>query len=102
MRSFRPGMVAAIALGIYHSLGFMYTEIPFYLGDIITSPSSKEIILTRYGIVNLLVSLLPVFVFQVLFGSLLYKEFCSIGVYVFSRRVDRRGWFIRKAMQLFA
>ena len=44
---------------------------------------------------------IPFLLFQILFGTYIYRHFCSAGIYFFSRKKNRESWFIREAGKLY-
>lgn len=44
---------------------------------------------------------LPLFLFHILYGTYIYKHFCSASVYFFSRKNHRGKWFIIEASKLY-
>ena len=52
------------------------------------------------SLINLTLDMLPLFLFQLLFGTFLYRHFCTASVYFFSRKPQRIGWFLAQARNL--
>lgn len=46
-------------------------------------------------------ALLPVLIIELIYGSYIYKLFCNVGIYYFSRQYSRCSWFLRKCMELY-
>lgn len=53
------------------------------------------------SLLNMTLDMLPLFLFQLLFGTFLYHHFCTASVYFFSRQPKRIGWFLGQAKNLF-
>lgn len=45
--------------------------------------------------------LLPVLIIELIYGSYVYKSFCNVGIYYFSRQYSRGRWFLRKCAELY-
>ncbi len=43
----------------------------------------------------------PLIMFQILWGTYIYRHFCSASVYYFSRCSQRRAWFLKEACYLY-
>lgn len=52
-------------------------------------------------IVYITTRMLPYLLFLFLFGTYIYKHFCTAGVYVFSRCENRLKWIAKEIAQLF-
>lgn len=44
---------------------------------------------------------IPFLLFQILFGTYIYRHFCSAGIYFFSRKKNRESWFIKETGKLY-
>lgn len=44
---------------------------------------------------------IPLLLFQILYGSFIYRHFCSASVYFFSRKQDRTKWFLCESGKLY-
>ena len=43
----------------------------------------------------------PVLIFQILYGTYIYRHFCSASVYYFSRTENKIRWYIKQTIELF-
>lgn len=100
MKGYRLCLMTALGMGAYSAVEFLYARSPLYFSDIIIQLSSQDTSFLPNTLLDLAIQLFPVLLFQLLFGSFLYKEFCSVGVYIFSRCVNRSKWFIQKVSVL--
>ncbi|NMA66116.1 MAG: hypothetical protein GX957_07725 [Clostridiaceae bacterium] len=100
MKEYRLCLLAALGMGCYSAVEFLYARSPLHLSDIIIQLSSQDTSFLPHTLLDLAMQLFPILLFQLLFGSFLYKEFCSVGVYIFSRCVNRLKWFIQKVSVL--
>lgn len=46
-------------------------------------------------------SYIPLFAFQIIFATHIYKHFCSASVYFFSRNANRINWFLREVVKIY-
>lgn len=53
-----------------------------------------------YEIVNFAMRLIPNYLFQIFFGIMLYRHFCTASIYVFSRHPQRLRWYFGEAFSL--
>ncbi|MDR2043410.1 MAG: hypothetical protein LBQ15_03405 [Clostridium sp.] len=49
-------------------------------------------------LVSLITRMLPMYIFQVYFGTVLYRHFCTASIYVFSRYPKRVRWYLRETL----
>ncbi len=71
---------------------------------------TTSIVISAYGYIEkidrttltaIFVNLLPYMVFSIIYGLYIYKEYCNVGVYVFSRMTNRKSWCMRKIGELY-
>ena len=53
------------------------------------------------GIPETLLSYLPLLLFQIFYGTMIYRHFCTASVYYFSRKTNRVKWFLPECAKLF-
>lgn len=44
---------------------------------------------------------IPLILFQIFYGTYIYRHFSSAGIYFFSRNINRTAWFLAEAMRLY-
>ena len=44
---------------------------------------------------------MPLFLFQIFYGTYIYRHFCSASIYFFSRCCSRTRWFLKEALTLY-
>lgn len=107
MRKYRPLLLLLLAVlgGIILSL----TYIRPYEGHITLAEAVLQLSGSRgefemgghlLGLADFTARLLPVFVFEVCFGVMLYRHFCTASVYVFARCPRRLDWYLREVWAL--
>ena len=52
------------------------------------------------GIPNTILSYLPLLLFQIFYGTMIYRHFCTASVYYFSRKTNRVKWFLPECGKL--
>lgn len=107
MRKYRPLLLILLAVlgGIVLSL----TYIRPYEGHITLAEAVLQLSGSRgefemsghlLGLADFTARLLPMFVFEVCFGVMLYRHFCTASVYVFARCPRRLGWYLGEVWAL--
>lgn len=95
----------AIGCGILTSFAYVNP----YSGEILLS----ELILQLSGsrgefalgtsmpeLVTLIMRMIPVYIFEVYFGTALYRHFCTASIFVFSRYPNRLYWYFREVFSI--
>ncbi len=89
----------AAVFGLANSIWVVSAEHVDALGIIINlsmSPSQ----LSTYGVMELSVAFIPIFLFQILQGAVIYRHFSVAAVYYFSRCDRRRSWFLKECLKI--
>ncbi|MCZ0704196.1 hypothetical protein J2T56_002492 [Natronobacillus azotifigens] len=94
-------LLFASGLGMLQSFAILTMPNPLLWSNLILwfGFSNTEIILVY--IIDLSIKLLPLVLFQVIFGTYLYQRFCSASVYYFSRCPNRIRWFLKESVKLY-
>lgn len=74
-------------------------DLDLYTLQVITFGTPRN---TNADLLNLLVSLFPVFICEFLFGLTIYRHFCTGAVYYFCRQENRLQWFAAEIRSLAA
>lgn len=53
------------------------------------------------SIIDMFMNYIPLLLLQILYGTYIYRHFCSTSVYFFSRCANRQVWFIKEAIKLY-
>jgi hypothetical protein len=85
-------------LGMY--LFIMDNNSPSYLSTLFSATMGK-VQLVPAGLALMIIDMYPVFIFEIVFGTLIYKRFCECSAYYFIRQKKRWVWFIKEAFGLF-
>lgn len=87
--------------GIFTSLTYLGTSGEFFFSDIIFQFSLPTITVNLIFVIEMSLRYFPFLIFQILFGTYIYKHFCSASVYYFSRCQNRVKWFLKEALSLY-
>ena len=71
------------------------------LSDAILRLGFNDVILYPPFFVSMTYYFLPFLAFQIIFGTYIYRHFCSGSIYYFTRIKSRAGWFIKEILFLF-
>lgn len=105
MRRFRnlwPALLIALIFQGIESWWLVSYNNTMYLSEMIIKNGLCEVSMNVSSIItNATEKLLPVFLFELLYGTLIYRSFCNVSVYYFSRQYNRTTWFCRKCVRLY-
>jgi hypothetical protein len=101
MNNYIKCFLASAFCGIIQSLFYLGLRKTIYFSDIIIEfgfpiPSMEMVDLMRMSM-----SFFPLFLFQMLFGTYIYRHFCSASVYYLSRCENRVTWFLKEVLSLY-
>lgn len=69
--------------------------------DVINKLSFSEFVIDDTYISGFLLWYFPILLFQILWGTFIYRHFCTASVYCFSRVQNRVRWFFTEAAKLY-
>ena len=72
-----------------------------FSSNIILSLGCEEFYLLKAGIFDFIERYFPLLLFQVFFGTYIYRHFCSASIYYFSRCSNRIKWILKEAGILY-
>ncbi|SFR81680.1 hypothetical protein [Anaeromicropila populeti] len=101
MKIYSKYLVLAIVMGILQTLFYSRTNVPILFSDLIFVLSFYKPIFYITAIMEMVAKLIPAFLFQIIYGTYIYRHFCSAGIYFFSRCSNRRKWFLKEALKLY-
>lgn len=87
--------------GGIQALFFLSLKEEVLLSDIILRFGFSEVSINLVYLIELSIQLLPFFIFQIFFGTVIYQHFCSASIYYFSRCHNRGKWFIKESLKLY-
>lgn len=97
--------IACMALGFGVWLSFVYTYVPFegetlLLSELVCQLSGDKLGFGMGELLKFTLVMLPFLVFQAYMGTMLYRNYCTASVYVFSRIPKRLVWYRREVVAL--
>ena len=72
-----------------------------YASDIIISLGFGTVECFPPYFINFVYYFTPILIFQILYGTYIYRHFCSAFIYYFSRTENKIKWYIKQAFELF-
>lgn len=102
MRTYLKCIAIALFWGILLTLFYFASSKQVFFSDIIEVFSfSRPYMIIPY-IIDITVQLLPYLLFQILFGTYIYRHFCSASYYYFSRCTNRTRWLLKEVISLYS
>lgn len=101
MRNYVKYFIFSAIWGSFSFLPNINSDEVLYFSDIINKFGFSEFYLHSTGLAVFLQWYLSILLFQVLFGTFIYRHFCSASVYYFSRCERRVRWFLKEAVSLY-
>ena len=87
------GSVTFVLWGVrYRDLGATF---------VLLETAFQRVPLDPEGITELLPRYLPLLLFQIFYGTMIYRHFCTASVYFFSRKTNRVKWFLPECAKLW-
>lgn len=93
--------IAALICGGFQALSFLSMKEHIHFSQIILTFSFYEVSFILVYLIELSLKLLPFFLFQVLFGTYIYRHFCTASIYYFTRCQNRVRWFLKESGKLY-
>lgn len=78
----RKSILLGVAFGIYFSLYFVATDEQVYFSSIIIKTSMGICELSYDGIIQITMSCFPILIYLIVFGTDIYRHFCTASAYV--------------------
>lgn len=72
-----------------------------YASDIIISLGFGVVECIPRCIIDITYYFTPILIFQILYGTYIYRHFCSASVYYFSRTENKIRWYLKQTIELF-
>ncbi|WP_078553746.1 hypothetical protein [Bacillus alkalicellulosilyticus] len=91
----------AIVWGAFQAIFFLGLREEIVLSDIIIEFSFSNVDIILVYLIEVSIRLLPLLLFQILFGTYIYKHFCTASIYYFSRCHNRIKWFMKECSKLY-
>lgn len=100
MKVYAKYLILAALCGFLNCAMMMKQTSPSVI-DLICRFSFSTFIIDKSYIMELFRWYFPLLLFQVVWGTYLYRHFCSASVYYFSRCANRVRWFLKEAVKLY-
>lgn len=101
MKKYRKILFLAVACGVLCVFSNMSHVKELQLSDIIFRIAFGYAWYDIVYIVPIMALFLPLFLFQILCGSMIYRYFCCASVYYFTRNGNRIKWFLMECGKLY-
>lgn len=101
MRLYTKYLIGGIVLGVLCVCGNMIRNDNINLSQIIFCSAMGLVDYFPTYMEQALQFFIPLLLFQILYGTYIYRHFCSAGVYFFSRKEKRESWFLKEAVKLY-
>ena len=101
MRFYIRAILVGMLWGVLYSLFFINSRFQVTLSSIVfVFGFDRPDFLIDY-VFLITMHMFPIFMFQVLFGTYIYRHFCTASIYYFSRYEKRGKWFLQEAYSLY-
>lgn len=101
MKYYMKFLLIAVAFGIIGVIGYMNSDSTTYLSDIILTWGFNSADYYMANILPIIEKYIPLILFQVIYGTYIYRRFCSASVYFFSRHCNRTIWFLKETLKVY-
>ena len=102
MKRYFRFLLFPFALGVInHLLSASRAEGMIPASHIILADTFQQASLDLSDLPEILIRFLPLLLFQILYGTMIYRHFCTASVYFFSRKTNRIQWFLPECGKLF-
>lgn len=101
MKYYLRFMIVAVVCGILCVVGFSVTGKEFTASGVIGAFGMSEIDYYLACLSSTTQWIIPLILFQVFFGTYIYRHFCTASVYYFSRNTNRIKWLSYEMIKLY-
>jgi hypothetical protein len=101
MKVYFKYLLFAMFYGIFQTLPYLRVSKTVLFSDIIFGLSFNKPIFHILSIMNMIMDFIPIFLFQILYGTYIYRHFCSASVFYFTRCTNRWSWFLKESIKLY-
>lgn len=95
-------LILAIVSSFLCFLPYSLSGLSFTFSDIVLLLGFSEFQIDKIYIIYFITWYFPLLLFQIFWGTYIYRHFCSASVYYFSRCDNRVRWFFKEAASLYA
>lgn len=90
----------SIILAVYYAVGVENSVIKPTWVQVVFNPVGSDLEMNTYILAKLLLYFAPLAIFQILHGNVMYRSFCTVGIYLFTRQASRARWFLKQSLQV--
>ena len=101
MRKYRKVLLLGCLCGILCVFSDMVNMEEISLSQIILRTTFSQTWYHAGFIMSIMKMFIPLLLFQILCGSMIYRYFCCASVYYFTRNASRRKWFLLECAKLY-
>lgn len=101
MKKYYRAVGFGILWGIVQNFVFFYKGEEVSLSRVIWQLNFPGMSFSVLQLVDMVLGMFPFFVFQILYGTFLYRRFCTASVFYFSRCTNRVRWFLKETLGLY-
>lgn len=101
IHKFRYSLIA-VAWGIFQGVCLQRIEGGIPLEEILLWLSYGELYCIPAYLLEMGLMMVPYILFQIFFGTYIYRHYCSASVYFFSRQTRKKRWFLKEAAKMYA
>lgn len=101
MKNFIKVLVLGFVFGVFVGLEYFSIDSTLLFSDIIIKYGLSLHYFTYEDIVYITMGLLPYIMFAFVFGTYIYRHYCTASVYFFSRCSNKNLWYIKEMVKLF-
>lgn len=101
MRLYAKYYLVAIIFGVLQVLYYFRVGNKMLFSELIFISSFYKPDFFMPVAIDMFLDYIPFFIMQILFGTYLYRHFCSGSIYYFSRCKSRVRWFLEEAVKLY-
>lgn len=94
-------IILAVFCGVFQAIFYLGMKDDLNFSEIIIMFGFSEVSFILVYIIELSIKLLPILLFQILFGTYIYQHFCTASIYYFSRCQNRVKWFLKECTKLY-
>ncbi len=94
-------LIIGVICGVIGMIGYAVRIDNFPARDIILLFGMNDVMYYPEELEKILFRFIPLLLFQIVYGTYIYRRFCSASVYYFSRNHNRIKWFIQEIVKLY-
>lgn len=101
MKLYAKYFVFSIIWGIIQTMFYFRTDQVVLFSDIMFVFSFYKPSFFITSIIDMVMNYIPLLFIQILYGTYIYRHFCSTSIYFFSRCANRQVWLLKEAIKLY-